>query len=137
MDRFAQDTICLHHNLEMEHKNAVVQRAHAITVAAVSSVIVIILVFVLSCAPASEMRKINAQHAVEASLLCATVFPHFVFNVLNGKILKSDEHTMPNDSARLTKLIRANLDLSCRLDVTLREEDFVKRYVDGETAGGR
>lgn len=60
------------------------------------------------------------------------ISPHFVFNVLNGKILKSNEQDA-NELLDLTKLIRANLDLSCRLDVTLREElDFVERYVHVE-----
>ena len=134
MDRFAQDTIRLHHNLEMEHKNAVVQRAYAITVAAVSLVVVIILIFALLV---MRSRKRNAQDKMrnmQLRLACVRnrISPHFVFNVLNGKILKSDEHDA-NDLLDLTKLIRANLDLSCRLDVTLREElDFVKRYVDVE-----
>lgn len=47
MNRFAQDTIRLHHRLEMEHKNAVVQSANTITVAAVLLVVVIILMFAL------------------------------------------------------------------------------------------
>lgn len=134
MDRFAQDTIRLHHNLEMEHKNAVVQRAYTITVAAVSLVVVIILIFALLV---MRSRKRNAQDKMrnmQLRLACVRnrISPHFVFNVLNGKILKSDEHDA-NDLLDLTKLIRANLDLSCRLDVTLREElDFVKRYVDVE-----
>lgn len=74
MDRFAQDTIRLHHNLEMEHKNAVVQRAYAITVAAVSLVVVIILFFALL---AMRSRKRNAQHAVEASLCAQPYFSTF------------------------------------------------------------
>lgn len=60
MNRFAQDTIRLHHRLEMEHKNAVVQSANTITVAAVLLVVVIILMFaLLSCALASNMHKIR------------------------------------------------------------------------------
>ena len=118
----------------MEHKNAVVQHAYAITVAAVSLVVVIILIFALLV---MRSRKRNAQDKMrnmQLRLACVRnrISPHFVFNVLNGKILKSDEHDA-NDLHDLTKLIRANLDLSCRLDVTLREElDFVKRYVDVE-----
>ncbi len=121
-------------NDSLEHKNAVVQRAYAITVAAVSLVVVIILIFALLV---MRSRKRNAQDKMrnmQLRLACVRnrISPHFVFNVLNGKILKSDEHDA-NDLLDLTKLIRANLDLSCRLDVTLREElDFVKRYVDVE-----
>ena len=128
MNRLAQDTIRLHHNLD------VIQRAYATMVAIVSLVVVIILIFALLV---MRSRKRNAQDKMrnmQLRLACVRnrISPHFVFNVLNGKILKSNEHDA-NDLLDLTKLIRANLDLSCRLDVTLREElDFVKRYVDVE-----
>lgn len=117
MNRFAQDTIRLHHNLEMEHKNAVIQRAYAIMVAIVSLVVVIILIFALLV---MRSRKRNAQDKMrnmQLRLACVRnrISPHFVFNVLNGKILKSNEHDA-NDLLDLTKLIRANLDLSCRLE---------------------
>ena len=39
------------------------------------------------------------------------ISPHFVFNVLNNKIVKSDNKEA-NEWLELTKLIRANLDMS-------------------------
>ena len=134
MNRFAQDTIRLHHRLEMEHKNAVVQSANTITVAAVLLVVVIILMFALLFMRSRKQYAQDKMRIMQLRLASVRnrISPHFVFNVLNGKILKSNEQDA-NELLDLTKLIRANLDLSCRLDVTLREElDFVKRYVHVE-----
>ncbi len=134
MNRFAQDTIRLHHRLEMEHKNAVVQSANTITVAAVLLVVVIILMFALLFMRSRKQYAQDKMRIMQLRLASVRnrISPHFVFNVLNGKILKSNEQDA-NELLDLTKLIRANLDLSCRLDVTLREElDFVERYVHVE-----
>lgn len=60
------------------------------------------------------------------------ISPHFVFNVLNNKIVHWG-NAEADELMRLSKLIRANLDMSCRLDVSLAEElDFVKQYVEVE-----
>lgn len=134
MNRFVQDTIRLHHRLEMEHKNAVVQSANTITVAAVLLVVVIILMFALLFMRSRKQYAQDKMRIMQLRLASVRnrISPHFVFNVLNGKILKSNEQDA-NELLDLTKLIRANLDLSCRLDVTLREElDFVERYVHVE-----
>lgn len=134
MNRFAQDTIRLHHRLEMEHKNAVVQSANTITVVAVLLVVVIILMFALLFMRSRKQYAQDKMRIMQLRLASVRnrISPHFVFNVLNGKILKSNEQDA-NELLDLTKLIRANLDLSCRLDVTLREElDFVERYVHVE-----
>ena len=134
MNRFAQDTIRLHHRQEMEHKNAVVQSANTITVAAVLLVVVIILMFALLFMRSRKQYAQDKMRIMQLRLASVRnrISPHFVFNVLNGKILKSNEQDA-NELLDLTKLIRANLDLSCRLDVTLREElDFVERYVHVE-----
>lgn len=134
MNRFAQDTIRLHHRLEMEHKNAVVQSANTITVAAVLLVVVIILMFALLFMRSRKQYAQDKMRIMQLRLASVRnrISPHFVFNVLNGKILKLHEQDA-NELLDLTKLIRANLDLSCRLDVTLREElDFVERYVHVE-----
>jgi len=134
MNRFAQDTIRLHHRLEMEYKNAVVQSANTITVAAVLLVVVIILMFALLFMRSRKQYAQDKMRIMQLRLASVRnrISPHFVFNVLNGKIMKSNEQDA-NELLDLTKLIRANLDLSCRLDVTLREElDFVKRYVHVE-----
>lgn len=137
MERFAQDTLQLHHRLELEHKNADIQRANALTISAIALVLVIGLVLALLFMHA---RKRYAQDRLRIMLLRLDgarnrISPHFVFNVLNDKIVKSDSKEA-DELLDLTKLIRANLDLAGKLEVTLREElEFVKRYVEVEKHG--
>ena len=60
------------------------------------------------------------------------ISPHFVFNVLNNKIASSNAQEA-NELLELSRLIRANLDLSCQMVVCLHDElDFVQRYVNVE-----
>ena len=47
MERFTQDTLKLHHSLELERKNADIQQAHATTFAVVSAALVLALIFAL------------------------------------------------------------------------------------------
>ena len=134
MERFAQDTIQLHHSLAMEHKNAVIQRANAITIAAFSLVLVIGLVLALLFMHARKRYAQDRLRIMQLKLDGARnrISPHFVFNVLNEKIVKSDSKEA-NELLDLTKLIRANLDLAGKLEISLREElEFVKRYCEVE-----
>lgn len=55
-----------------------------------------------------------------------------MFNVLNNKIVHSEQQEA-HELQELTRLIRANLDISCQLAVTLGDElDFVNQYVKVE-----
>ena len=57
------------------------------------------------------------------------ISPHFVFNVLNNKIGSSDEKEA-SELLALSKLIRANLDMSLMPCITLdREVDYLHKYV--------
>lgn len=134
MERFTQDTLQLHHSLAMEHKNAAIQRANAITIGAIALVLVIVLILALWVMHSRKRYAQDKMRIMQWKLASVRnrISPHFVFNVLNGKILKSNEQEA-NELLDLTKLIRANLDLSCQLEVSLRKElDFVKRYAQVE-----
>lgn len=134
MERFTQDTLQLHHSLAMEHKNAAIQRANTITITAIALVLLIILVLALLVMSSRKRFAQDKMRIMQLKLASVRnrISPHFIFNVLNGKILKSDDQEA-NELLDLTKLIRANLDLSCQLVVSLHDElDFVKRYVNVE-----
>lgn len=134
MERLAQDTIKLHHKLQMEHKNAIIQESQNKILIAVALIIVLILLIVLW---AAYTRKRETQKRMEIMMLKLgnarnRISPHFVFNVLNNKIIHSEKQDA-NELLELTKLIRANLDLSCRLSIPLAEElDFVEQYINVE-----
>ena len=134
MERFAQDTLKLHHTLALERKNADIQQAHATTFAAVSAALVLALTFALWMV---RIRKRDLQMKMNIMKLRLgsarnRISPHFVFNVLNNKIVHSGQQEA-HELLELTKLIRSNLDMSCQLAVTLGEElDFVSQYVKVE-----
>lgn len=61
------------------------------------------------------------------------ISPHFVFNVLNNKILHANT-AEANELMTLARLIRSNLDLSCQMKVALGTElDFVRQYLTLES----
>ena len=134
MERFSQDTLQLHHRIMMEHKNADLQKAYAVIFAAVGAVLVIALLLAFWVMRSRKRYEEDKMRIMQLRLDRARnrISPHFVFNVLNNKIIHSDEQEA-NELLGLAKLIRANLDLSCQLSVTLQEElDFVERYVKVE-----
>ncbi len=134
MERFTQDTLRLHHSLEMEHKTAEVQKANLIALAAVAFVLLVGLVFVLKWMQSRKRLEEDKLRIMQLKLASARnrISPHFVFNVLNNKIVNAEQQEA-NELMSLTKLIRANLDMSCRQEVSLSEElEFVNQYVDVE-----
>ncbi len=134
MERFAQDTLKLHHHLKMEHKNAEIQRANGFVVASIGLVLVVGLLLALLV---MRSRKRYAQDRLRIMQLRLDsvrnrISPHFVFNVLNDRIIQANDDER-NELMGLTKLIRANLDLASKMEVTLQEElEFVRQYVDVE-----
>lgn len=134
MARFSQDTLQLHRQLDIERRDAALQRANTLTIGIVCVVLVLVLLFTLWTL---NVRKRFAQNQVRVMQLKLDnvrnrISPHFIFNVLNNKIV----HSSAQDAAELqdlARLIRANLDMSCMASMTLdRELDFVRRYVDVE-----
>lgn len=134
MERLAQDTIMLHHKLQMEHKNALIQKVHNRVLIAVGGIIVLALLTIIG---AIYTHKREAQRKLEVMMLKLSnarnrISPHFVFNVLNNKIIRSEKQEAA-ELLELTKLIRANLDLSCRSIIPLAEElSFVEQYIKVE-----
>lgn len=134
MERFSRDTLQLHHNVIMEHKNAEIQSTYtlaAVIVGALTTLCLLLAVGVLY----SRKRYLQGKMRIMQLRLDGArnrVSPHFVFNVLNNSMLKNSGGDN-SELLMLSKLIRANLDMTCRQTVTLGEElDFVRRYVDIE-----
>ena len=134
MERFRQDTLQLHHQLAIKEKDADILKANNRVLFAVGSVLVIVLLFILWVMRVRRKREEDKASIMQWRLNSARnrISPHFVFNLLNSKMLKTDKEEA-DDLMELARLIRANLDLACRLTATLREElDFVSRYVELE-----
>ena len=131
MARFQSDTTRLHHDIAIEHKNAVIQKANTKVSIAVSVVLLLVLIMVVWL---MRMKKKRIEYQVDILNLKLLnmrnrISPHFVFNVLNNKIGSSDEKEA-SELLALSKLIRANLDMSLMPCITLdREVDYLHKYV--------
>lgn len=131
MAQHVQDTLRLHNNLAMEYKNAQVNRFRMWLAVALGVVVVLLLMLYLWIAYARRRSLKSQMQVMQLRLESARnrISPHFVFNVLNNKIIGSDSREA-DELLDMSKLIRANLDVASRLTVTLAEElDFVDKYV--------
>lgn len=135
MQRFAQDTLLLHHQIAIEHKNAEIQESRAVILSVVGLLVILSLVIALLIIIARKKVEKDKLSIMQLKLdgVRNRISPHFVFNVLNNKIVNSDKKEA-SELLSLSKLIRANLDMSCKMAVSLKEElDFVRQYVAVES----
>lgn len=135
MDRFAQDTLRLHHSLAMEQKNADIYRSDLVVAGLALAVVTLGLLLALWVAYSRKQMLRNRISVMQLKLTSARnrINPHFVFNVLNNSIAGGRVAHETGELLELTRLIRTNLDMSCRMTVSLADElEFVRRYIDVE-----
>ncbi len=134
LTRLAEDTIRLHHQLEMQQREVQYAKTRVVTYAVVALLIILLLAFALWY---NYIRKRRLQEQLDIQNLRLAnvrqrVSPHFVFNVLNSRINKTNQEEA-DQLMMLAQLIRTNLDLTRKNVVTLAEElQFVKQYVSIE-----
>lgn len=131
MDRFTEDTLRLHHSLEMEHKNADIYRTKSALSIMMLVAVVLVLLLIMWFMYARKQFLRNRISIMQLKLASARnrINPHFVFNVLNNKIM-NDGAEASSELLELSRLIRTNLDMSTRMTVSLADElAFVTRYV--------
>lgn len=131
MARFTADTLQLHHELAIEHKNANIRKAQTLTAAAVTLATFMALLLAVwfmhtrKKALQSQMDIMN----LKLNNVRNRISPHFMFNVLNNKIVNSGEKEA-SELMELARLIRTNLDMSSQPYIMLdRELEFVKQYI--------
>ena len=131
MMHFTEDTLKLRQQLTIKENKVIRDKAQVTTWASAGITLILLLVIALG---AIYSRKRRLQNHIDIIMLRLgnarqRISPHFVFNVLNTKIGSANKEEA-DVLLKLTKLIRANLDMTGRTYVTLREElDFVNRYV--------
>ena len=131
MARFTTDTLQLHHDLAIEHKNAAIQRANMRTTAAVATAVVLTLLLAVWFMYTRKKQLQNQIDIMNLKLNNARnrISPHFMFNVLNNKIISSDKKEA-SELTELARLIRTNLDMSSQPYMMLDKElDFVNQYI--------
>lgn len=134
MSQYAQDTLRLHNSLAMEKKNAEVKTSHLWLALAVALVIVLLLLLLLVVRRSRQRKTAFMLQAMRLKLHASRgqISPHFIFNVINNQISSSNA-AGADRLLQLTRLIRANLDMTGQMTVTIEQElDFVRKYVDVE-----
>lgn len=135
LSRFTTDTLQLHHDLAIEHKNAEIQSIKFTSTLAISIAVTSILLLILWYLYLRKRRfKIQLRMmSLKLDNVRNRISPHFMFNVLNNRIIKSDVKES-NELTELAQLIRANLDMSSTLGVELQKElEFVQQYIRVES----
>ena len=134
MMRYTNDTLSLHHHIEMQKKDAHIRKVQwfSFGVAMLTLTLIFLVLYLLTLI--RKRRLQTSMQLMELKLQNARnrISPHFIFNVLNNRI----SHTSQQDADELmalAKLIRANLNMSGKFYITLKEElDFVKYYISVE-----
>lgn len=131
MARFNEDTLKLHYQLELNKRQAEVQRSRASFWTSIG-IVAVLLSVIVSGAFIIRKRKVQTDMNIFMLRLAAIrqrISPHFMFNVLNAKIgtaQKEEADTLVG----MAELIRQNLDICNRQYVPLSEElTFVNNYV--------
>ena len=131
MARFRADTLQLHHDLALEHKNAEIQRAHTMTTGAILTAVVLVLLLIMWYMHTRKKQLQNQVNIMNLKLnnVRNRISPHFMFNVLNNKIVNSGEKEA-SELMELARLIRTNLDMSSQPYMMLDQElEFVQQYI--------
>ena len=135
LSRFTTDTLLLHHDLAIEHKNAEIQSIKFTSTLAISIAVTSLLLLILWYLYLRKRRFKMQLRMMNLKLdnVRNRISPHFMFNVLNNRIIKSDVKES-NELTELAQLIRANLDMSSTLGVELQKElEFVQQYIRVES----
>lgn len=131
MARFAEDTLRLHHELELKKRDVVMLRSRA-TVWTMMGIVVVLVSIMVSSVFFYRKRKLQVNmdmFMLRLASIRQRISPHFVFNILNNKVANAQKEEA-DTLVDMAKLIRQNIVLSNRPYVTLYEElNFVKNYV--------
>lgn len=134
MMRYTQDTLQLHHSLVMQAKDADIRTARLWLYVGVLAVIVMGLLLLWGYTYSRKRRLQLHMQLMQLRLVNvrSRLSPHFIFNVLNNRMAKFGGGDA-DELMSLVKLIRANLNMSGKYYVSLKDElDFVRYYVSVE-----
>ena len=134
MTRLTEDTIRLHHQLQMNEREAQYTKQRTAFWMILGILVIIILALVAWFS--YEHRRMLQQQLDILTLRMNNarqrISPHFVFNVLNSRMNDTGQEEK-DQLLMLAKLIRTNLDMTTQNYVTLAEElDFVNQYIEVE-----
>lgn len=132
IQRFSEDTLALHHKIAIGEKQQETRQAQSVAVALVGCVIILLLVLAFWWQRSRRRRTEGEIALLKQRMENARnrMSPHFVFNILNHRMVNTSEEER-DELMTLAKLIRRSLDLSHNASTPLDEElRFVADYVD-------
>lgn len=131
MQRLKEDTLSLHHAIEIERKDAILRNTH-LTTAMLVILAAMVLLWWVALARKRKLQMEMDMMQLRLDNARNRISPHFIFNVLNNRISTTDRKET-DELMMLACLIRANLDISRNTFVSLADEmEFVRYYVDIE-----
>lgn len=128
------DTLRMHQQMTIAQQHHVLERTRSIIVVLLlaAALMGITILFILQRFHHRDTESQLALMQLRLVNLRNRVSPHFIFNVLNDKILKSDAE-QADQLTRLAALLREGLDLAGQDVISLHEElAFIRSYVEAE-----
>ncbi len=131
MQRLREDTLKLHHEIQMRAKDGEL-RYSWLSASAVVVVALLVLLWRISILRRRRLQTGMDMMRIRLDNARNRMSPHFIFNVLNN-YMSTVGAVERERLMSLVRLIRANLDMSRNMFVSIAEElDFVRYYVDVE-----
>lgn len=131
MQRLREDTLRLHHEMIVQHKDDQLRLTRAVTAAGIA-LVAILLMFYWTRQHRRRLQDEVTMMRLRIDNARNRVSPHFIFNVLNNHLPNLDSRQQ-GELARMAQLIRYSLDMSHSRFVTLDDElRFVESYITVE-----
>lgn len=131
MQRFTEDTLRLHHQIELEKQGIELEQAR-VTLWAFACLITLLLGIIIYFTFYIHRRKLQDRinfMNLKLENIRHRISPHFIFNLLNSKIGKKSQEE-DEMLINLSNIIRQNLDMITETYVSMKKElDFVSDYV--------
>ena len=134
MMRYSQDSLRLHAKLLLQEKDAHIHAAYLWLYVGILLIAVLVLLLLFGTTYFRKRRLDMYMQLMHTQLanMRSRISPHFIFNVLNNRIANTTG-TDAGELVSLVKLIRANLNMTGKYYVSLKEElDFVSYYISVE-----
>lgn len=132
LQRFSEDTLALHHKIAIAEKESETTEAKSIAMGLVACLVIVLLIVAVWWQSNRKRRMASEIALLKQRMENARnrISPHFVFNILNNKMVYTNQQER-DELMTLSKLIRRSLDLSHSASTPLDEElRFVRDYVD-------
>ena len=132
MMRFRQDTLALHHQINMQAKEKEMNKAYSYIAVITVLAVITILLFLMYIFYTRRRRLEGQMRMLQLRManIRNRISPHFIFNVLSN-LINRHERISSADLLAVTQFIRTGLDMAKDTYASLKDEvEFTVRYVE-------